>query len=229
MQLERVRRTCGDRRHVFLAWPTTGTSHSRWRRRPCAYGAGVTRARLARPRRPQASTCHGDRPRGGRASSVAAVLESLEAHKINVVLYDYVRVEPRDKSIRDAIDVAHRERSTRSSPSVAGRHRHREGGESLPPRIRRLISSTTSTRRSAKACRCLVAQAADGDSDDGRTGARPPASRSSTSKRLHPANRHLQPAPQADARLSRSRQHADHAARGRGVRGLDILSHAVES
>ena len=40
---------------------------------------------------------------------VAAVLESLQANKINVVLYDYARVEPTDTSLRDAIEVARRE------------------------------------------------------------------------------------------------------------------------
>ena len=40
---------------------------------------------------------------------VAAVLETLEHHNIHVVLYDYVRVEPTDASLRDAIDVAQRE------------------------------------------------------------------------------------------------------------------------
>jgi hydroxyacid-oxoacid transhydrogenase len=40
---------------------------------------------------------------------VAAVLESLERSKIQVVLYDYVRVEPTDRSLRDAIEVASRE------------------------------------------------------------------------------------------------------------------------
>jgi len=40
---------------------------------------------------------------------VAAVLETLERHKIHVVLYDYVRVEPTDASLRDAIEVASRE------------------------------------------------------------------------------------------------------------------------
>jgi hydroxyacid-oxoacid transhydrogenase len=40
---------------------------------------------------------------------VAEVLETLEHHNIHVVLYDYVRVEPTDASLRDAIDVAQRE------------------------------------------------------------------------------------------------------------------------
>jgi hydroxyacid-oxoacid transhydrogenase len=40
---------------------------------------------------------------------VAAVLETLERHKIHVVLYDYVRIEPTDASLRDAIEVASRE------------------------------------------------------------------------------------------------------------------------
>jgi hydroxyacid-oxoacid transhydrogenase len=40
---------------------------------------------------------------------VAAVLDSLETSKINIVLYDYVRVEPTDTSLRDAIAVAQRE------------------------------------------------------------------------------------------------------------------------
>ena len=40
---------------------------------------------------------------------VAAVLETLERHKIHIVLYDYARVEPTDTSVRDAIAVALRE------------------------------------------------------------------------------------------------------------------------
>jgi hydroxyacid-oxoacid transhydrogenase len=40
---------------------------------------------------------------------VAAVLESLERSKIHIVLYDYARVEPTDRSLRDAIEVAQRE------------------------------------------------------------------------------------------------------------------------
>jgi hydroxyacid-oxoacid transhydrogenase len=40
---------------------------------------------------------------------VTTVLESLERSKIHIVLYDYVRVEPTDSSLRDAIDVAKRE------------------------------------------------------------------------------------------------------------------------
>jgi hydroxyacid-oxoacid transhydrogenase len=40
---------------------------------------------------------------------VGAVLESLERSKIHIVLYDYVRVEPTDQSLRDAIEVARRE------------------------------------------------------------------------------------------------------------------------
>jgi len=40
---------------------------------------------------------------------LVAVLETLERHKIRVVLYDYARVEPTDASMRDAIDVAQRE------------------------------------------------------------------------------------------------------------------------
>ncbi len=40
---------------------------------------------------------------------VATVLETLEQHKIHIVLYDYARVEPTDTSVRDAIAVALRE------------------------------------------------------------------------------------------------------------------------
>jgi hydroxyacid-oxoacid transhydrogenase len=40
---------------------------------------------------------------------VAAVLDSLERSKIHIVLYDYARVEPTDRSLRDAIEVAQRE------------------------------------------------------------------------------------------------------------------------
>jgi hydroxyacid-oxoacid transhydrogenase len=40
---------------------------------------------------------------------VAAVLDSLEHSKIQIVLYDYARVEPTDRSLRDAIEVAQRE------------------------------------------------------------------------------------------------------------------------
>jgi hydroxyacid-oxoacid transhydrogenase len=40
---------------------------------------------------------------------VAAVLESLERSKVNIVLYDYARVEPTDASLRDVIEVATRE------------------------------------------------------------------------------------------------------------------------
>jgi hydroxyacid-oxoacid transhydrogenase len=40
---------------------------------------------------------------------VAAVLDTLERHKIQIVLYDYARVEPTDASLRDAIEVAKRE------------------------------------------------------------------------------------------------------------------------
>jgi hydroxyacid-oxoacid transhydrogenase len=40
---------------------------------------------------------------------VTAVLDSLQANKIHAVLYDYVRVEPTDTSMRDAIEVAQRE------------------------------------------------------------------------------------------------------------------------
>ena len=45
----------------------------------------------------------------GELPPVATVLESLERSKIHIVLYDYVRVEPTDSSLRDAIDVARRE------------------------------------------------------------------------------------------------------------------------
>jgi hydroxyacid-oxoacid transhydrogenase len=44
-----------------------------------------------------------------RLPPVAAVLDSLQASKIKIVLYDYVRVEPTDTSLRDAIEVARRE------------------------------------------------------------------------------------------------------------------------
>jgi len=40
---------------------------------------------------------------------VSTVLESLAANKVVAVLYDYVRVEPTDTSLRDAIEVARRE------------------------------------------------------------------------------------------------------------------------
>ncbi len=40
---------------------------------------------------------------------VATVLDSLERNKIHIVLYDYARVEPTDRSMRDAIEVARRE------------------------------------------------------------------------------------------------------------------------
>jgi hydroxyacid-oxoacid transhydrogenase len=40
---------------------------------------------------------------------VTAVLDSLQASKINIVLYDYVRVEPTDTSLRDISEVALRE------------------------------------------------------------------------------------------------------------------------
>jgi hydroxyacid-oxoacid transhydrogenase len=40
---------------------------------------------------------------------VAAVLDSLQASKIGIVLYDYVRVEPTDTSLRDISEVALRE------------------------------------------------------------------------------------------------------------------------
>ena len=40
---------------------------------------------------------------------VTAVLDSLQASKIGIVLYDYVRVEPTDTSLRDISEVALRE------------------------------------------------------------------------------------------------------------------------
>jgi hydroxyacid-oxoacid transhydrogenase len=44
-----------------------------------------------------------------RLQPVATVLESLEANGVTAVLYDRVRVEPTDSSVRDAIDEARRE------------------------------------------------------------------------------------------------------------------------
>jgi hydroxyacid-oxoacid transhydrogenase len=40
---------------------------------------------------------------------VETVLDTLERSRIHIVLYDYARVEPTDRSLRDAIDVAQRE------------------------------------------------------------------------------------------------------------------------
>jgi hydroxyacid-oxoacid transhydrogenase len=40
---------------------------------------------------------------------VSTVLESLEANRVEAVLYDRVRIEPTDTSVRDAIEVARRE------------------------------------------------------------------------------------------------------------------------
>jgi hydroxyacid-oxoacid transhydrogenase len=45
----------------------------------------------------------------GALPPVTTVLESLEASDVKVVLYDYVRVEPTDTSMRDAAEVARRE------------------------------------------------------------------------------------------------------------------------
>jgi hydroxyacid-oxoacid transhydrogenase len=40
---------------------------------------------------------------------VETVLDTLERSRIHIVLYDYARVEPTDRSLRDAVDVAQRE------------------------------------------------------------------------------------------------------------------------
>jgi len=74
------------------------------------YGAGVTRelgADLA-DRGHQRVMVVTDRD-VARLPPVAAVLDSLERSTIKIVLYDYARVEPTDRSLRDAIDVASRE------------------------------------------------------------------------------------------------------------------------
>ena len=87
---------------------------------------------------------------------VAAVLETLERHKIHVVLYDYVRVEPTDTSLRDAIEVAQRE-SCDAFVAVGG------GSAIDTAKIANLYSthppatsSTTSIHRSAKDSPCPV-------------------------------------------------------------------------
>ena len=55
---------------------------------------------------------------------VATVLESLAANNVGVVLYDHVRVEPTDASLRDAIDVA-RHDSQRHLPGATSRRNDR--------------------------------------------------------------------------------------------------------
>ena len=74
------------------------------------YGEGVTReigADLA-DRGHQRVMVVTDRVVAGLAP-VTTVIDSLQANKINIVLYDYARVEPTDRSLRDAIAVATRE------------------------------------------------------------------------------------------------------------------------
>jgi hydroxyacid-oxoacid transhydrogenase len=74
------------------------------------YGAGVTRelgADLAERGHHRVMVVT-DRD-VARLPPVATVLDSLERSKINIVLYDYARVEPTDHSLRDAIEVASRE------------------------------------------------------------------------------------------------------------------------
>ena len=74
------------------------------------YGAGVTReigADLA-DRGHHRVMVVTDRVVAG-LPPVAAVLDSLQASNIKIVLYDYVRVEPTDRSLRDVIEVASRE------------------------------------------------------------------------------------------------------------------------
>jgi hydroxyacid-oxoacid transhydrogenase len=74
------------------------------------YGAGVTREigpDLA-DRGHQRVMVVTDRVVAG-LPPVTNVIDSLQANKINIVLYDYARVEPTDRSLRDAIAVATRE------------------------------------------------------------------------------------------------------------------------
>jgi alcohol dehydrogenase class IV len=74
---------------------------------------------------------------------VAAVLETLEHHNIHVVLYDYVRVEPTDASLRDAIDVAQRESCDAFVAVGGGSTIDTRRSRTSTQRIRRPTSSIT--------------------------------------------------------------------------------------
>ena len=120
------------------------------------FGAGVTREVGAdlRDWKAQRVLVLTD-PTLSRLKPVHTVLESLDAHGIHYTLFDRVRVEPTDESVLEAIAFANQHAVRRAG---RGRrrvhHRHRQGGEPLHHAIHPPTSSTTSIRRSARACRC---------------------------------------------------------------------------
>ena len=143
----------------------------------------------------------------------SAVVESLEQSGIHCDVYDRVRVEPTDGSMRDAIAFA--ATATLRRDRRRGRridHRHRQGREPL-----HVLSSCRLSRlrqcadRQGPPC-TRPFEATDGGSDDGRYRERDNGSRDLRSGTASRQDRNRQSPAQAHPGLSRSRQHTNDAA-----------------
>ena len=84
------------------------------------------------------------------------VLESLEENKVAHTLYDRVRVEPNDESFLDAIEFAKRCDYQAIVAVGGGSTIDTAKAVNLYTATRPRIFSTTSIRRSGRACRCPV-------------------------------------------------------------------------
>ena len=142
-----------------------------------------------------------DRSVVARLAPFRRVAESLDATDIRYDVYDRVRVEPTDGSLRDAIAFAGESplrRNRRGGRRID--HRHRQSGEPLHVPVRLPTSSTTSTRRSARASRYPAPEAPDGHPDDGRYRQRDDGRRDLRSGTAACQDGNRQSASEADAR-----------------------------
>src|SRR5262249_22531927 len=144
------------------------------------------------------------------------VVESLEQNGVPYAIYDRVRVEPSDESFFDAIAFG-RERPFDAFVAVGGGstidtakavNLYTTYPPAPPPRLPRLGESAD--RQGPAGAR--PAQDADGDSDDGGNRQRDDRRQHLRLQAAQGEDGHRQPPAEADARLSRSGQHAHDAA-----------------
>ena len=156
---------------------------------------------------------------------VRTVLDSLEQNKIAYALYDRVRVEPSDESFLDAIAFA-KARPFDAIVAVGGGSvidtaKAANLYTSYPPAdfldyVNPPIGKGLPVPGPLKPLIAIPTTAGTGSETTGVT--------IFDYKKLKREDRHRQPPAEADARLSRSGQHADDAAAGRGVRPASTSS-----
>ncbi len=153
-----------------------------------------------------------------RLPPVQTVLQSLEENRVACDVYDRVRIEPNDVSFQDAIAFAGRVH-LRCIRRRRGRldDRHRQGGQPLHGVSTGRLSGLREPADWKGAGGPWTAQAADGDSDDGRHRQRNHRRQRVRCDASPRQDRNFQPPVEADARLPRSGQHANPAGGGRRI------------